>query len=42
MKCVIKGKRKLSEWENRKLKEEFKNMFFAYDLEYLFMSSDNK
>ena len=38
--CKIKGKRKLTEREQRFLSEYFRDMFMAYDLEYVFLGSD--
>ena len=35
MKCKIKGKTDLSEWERRKLSEEFRAMAMAYNLDYI-------
>lgn len=37
MNIVIKGKKPLSEWSKRQLKEELKNYFMSYNLELLFM-----
>jgi hypothetical protein len=37
--CKIKGRKKLTDREQRFLSEYFRDMFMAYDLEYVFLGA---